>query len=156
MKLTEFVKKYDDVEIDEKELCAKLGIKQKIEKWVPKIGEKYWYTTVSGLINTATWGNDSYDKFKLRKRNVYQTEDQCQFAMGMHDFCKERSFEPDWSDDEQYKVCIVLDFDDKSCEVITNYRSVFFCPFYYPTQEKAQEVIDKYSFEELAEYYGRV
>ena len=43
----------------------------------------------------------------LSKRNVYRTEEEAQFALDMYNFCKERSFEPDWEDSNQNKIfCI--------------------------------------------------
>lgn len=156
MKLTEFVKKYDDVEVNEKELCAWLGIEHNTQKWIPDVGQRYCFISDLCIPRSNTWDSDNTDKFRLTKRNVYQTKEQCQFALDMYYFCQERSFEPAWGDVLQDKWQIYLDTEDKLVRIEKLEIIKHFSPFYYPTRALAQEVIDKYSFEELEEYYGRV
>lgn len=121
-----------------------------------KFGEEYYFVADDGSICTGCWCGCSADKFRLSKRNFYQIKEQCQFALDMYKFCKERSFDPDWNDCEQDKWKIYLGNDTGLAKIMSfNYHD-HFSPFYYPTREAAQEVIDKYSFEELEEYYGRV
>ena len=74
----------------------------------------------------------------------------------MYNFCKERSFDPDWGNGNQNKYLLILDNSRNTCEVSSCFVTNHFAPFYYPTIEAVQEVIDKYSFDELAKYYGRV
>lgn len=100
---------------------------------------------------------DIVKRFKNEDLAVYcETEDEAKFALDMYNFCKERSFEPDWNDEKQEKWSIYLVNSNKKVKVDYSQTTCYFGPFYYPTEEVAQEVIDKYSFEELAKYYGRV
>lgn len=157
MKLSEFFKTYEDVEIDECKVCEVFKIqKRKGKQRVPKIDEKYWFVGNNGRIFRCIYQSDIIDNFRISKRNFYQTEQQCEFALDMHNFCQELSFEPDWSDGEQEKYLIGLFNGRKSVEAIKASFRNSFAPYYYPTEAAAQEVVDKYSFEELAEYYGRV
>lgn len=152
MKLSEFIEKYGDCEVSD-ELVEMISPKG---DWIPKKGEEYCLiTTVLGICYD-NYSNTECDNNRLSKRNVYRTEEEAQFALDMYNFCKERSFEPDWEDDSQCKYYLYLYYRNK--EVNFNYTDSFnHCyPFYYPSKEAVQEIIDKYSFDELATYYGRV
>ena len=151
MKLSELIKKYGDCEVSE-ELLGMIKLKG---EWEPKEGEKYWFVS-GGEVSNITWDYDPSDLFLLGKRNIYRTKEEAQFALDMYNFCKERSFEPDWENRNQSKYYLYLDYNNK--EANYNYTDSFnnCSPFYYPTFKAAEEIIDKYTFEELAKYYGRV
>ena len=150
MKLSEFIEKYGDCEVTD-ELMEMLKPKG---DWKPKKREEYYFIISSLEICHDTYSNSGYDNNRLSKRNCYQTKEEAQFALDMYNFCKERSFEPDWEDDNQNKYFLSL--DEKA--VVAGYRYSYrdFLPFYYPTSEAVEEIINKYSFDELAKYYGRV
>ena len=124
--------------------------------WKPKNGEKYYFIISSLEIIYETYINAEPDNNRLSKRNCYKTEEEAKFALDMYNFCKERSFKPDWENSNQLKYYLYLDYNNK--EANYNYTDSFnHCnPFYYPTSEAVKEIIDKYSFEELEKYYGRV
>ena len=150
MKLSEFIEKYGNCEVSD-ELVEMLKPKG---DWIPKKGEEYCLiTTVLGICYD-NYSNTECDNNRLSKRNVYRTEEEAQFALDMYHFCKERSFEPDWGDGNQKKYFLSLEGN----KVVTNYLFSYrhFLPFYYPTEKAVQEIINKYSFEELEKYYGRV
>lgn len=152
MKLSELIEKYGDREVSD-ELIEMLKPK---EDWIPKMNDKYWKINCSGKVEAECWEDCYYDYFALNKRNVYRTEEEAQFALDMYRFCKKRSFEPDWEDRNRFKYYLYLDYNNK--EANYNYTDSFnHCsPFYYPTEKAVQEIINKYSFEELEKYYGRV
>ena len=152
MKLSEFIEKYGDCEVTD-ELMEMVKPKG---DWIPKKGEEYCLiTTVLGICYD-NYSNTECDNNRLSKRNVYRTEEEAQFALDMYHFCKERSFEPDWEDRNRFKYYLYLDYNNK--EANYNYTDSFnrCSPFYYPTSEAVKEIIDKYSFEEIKKYYGRV
>ena len=151
MKLSELIKKYGDCEVSE-ELLGMIKLKG---EWEPKEGEKYWFVS-GGEVSNITWDYDPSDLFLLDKRNIYRTKEEAQFALNMYKFCKERSFKPDWEDFNQLKVGLCLGYDERKAFCSEYYATRRFSPFYYPSTEVAQEIIDKYTFEELAKYYGRV
>ena len=152
MKLSEFIEKYGDCEVTD-ELMEMLKPKG---DWKPKNGEKYYFIISSLEIIYETYVNAETDNNRLSKRNCYKTEEEAQFALDMYNFCKERSFKQDWENSNQLKYYLYLDYNNK--EANYNYTDSFnHCiPFYYPTAEAVNEVINKYSFDELAKYYGRV
>ena len=152
MKLSEFIEKYGNCEVSD-ELMEMLNPKG---DWIPKKGEDYCLiTTVLGICHD-NYSNTEYDNKRLSKRNVYRTEEEAQFALDMYHFCKERSFEPDWENGDQDKFGLYLNHARRQ-KGYWKYLDVnTFLPFYYPSKEVVQEIIDKYSFEELEKYYGRV
>lgn len=151
MKLSELMEKYGDYEVSEELLEM---IKPKGE-WTPNIGEEYWFISCGEVIG-ITWENHPCDLFCLGKRNVYQTKEEAQFALDMYNFCKERSFEPYWDDCSQTKFTLYLDYELRKADWEPYDYRRYFEPFYYPTEEAVKEVIDKYSFEEIEKYYGKV
>ena len=152
MKLSEFIEKYGDCEVTD-ELMEMVKPKG---DWKPKNGEKYYFIISSLEIIYETYVNAETDNNRLSKRNVYQTEEEAQFALDMYHFCKERSFEPDWENGDQDKFGLYLNLARRQ-KGYWKYLDVnTFVPFYYPSKEAVQEIIDKYSFEELEKYYGRV
>lgn len=51
MKLSDFIKKYGDCEVtEEMEKCIK-----KKGKWMPEVGETYWYIDSFGSIHGISW-----------------------------------------------------------------------------------------------------
>ena len=152
MKLSELIEKYGDCEVTD-ELMEMLKPKG---DWKPKNGEKYYFIISSLEIIYETYVNAETDNNRLSKRNCYKTEEEAQFALDMYNFCKERSFEPDWGDENQCKYYLYLDCKYKEINYMFDNNLNHFKPFYYPTAEAVNEVINKYSFDELAKYYGRV
>ena len=153
MKLKDLISKYGECEVSEEMLNM---IKKDNEDWKPKSGEDYWLIDSRGSVQKDSWLGIHTDNFRLQKRNVYRTREEAQSALDMYYFCKKRSFEPDWNDERQEKFYIYFNLRDKVV-VGNSYNIINNCaPFYYPTKEAIQEVIDKYTFEELEKYYGRV
>lgn len=151
MKISEFIERYGDYEVTY-ELMELIETKE----WKPSWGEEYWCIDSWGYINHNILDDTRADKFRLQKRNVYRTQEEAQFALDMYNFCKERSFKPDWNDKDQLKYYICLKHNAQEIDVSTFCSFNEFKPFYYPTKKVAQEVINEYSFEELEKYYGRV
>lgn len=152
MKLSEFIEKYGDREVTD-ELMEMIKHK---DEWVPKLKEDYYFITGGGTVRKNTFKCSERDIFKISKRNCYQTEEEVQFALDMYHFCKERSFEPNWEDNCQCKYYLYLDRRDKSADFSYTIGFSRIAPFYYPTVKEVEEIINKYSYDELAKYYGRV
>lgn len=149
MKLSEVIKKYGDFEITDE------MIKTIEPEFKPKVGETYW-AVIGGSTYPFTWEDNKTDLFSFNKHNVYRTKEAAQFALDIYNFCKERSFTPNWKDETVPKYYLYLDCEDNAvysdCDEYLNE----FHPFYYPTHDAVEEVLHKYTFDELAEYYGRV
>ena len=152
MKLSEFIEKYGECEVTDKliEMLKPKG------DWEPWLGENYYFISEDLQVSLARNKGDDYAYVRIMKRNVYRTKEEAQFALGMYHFCKERSFEPDWENGDQAKFGLYLNLAPRQ-KGYWKYLDVnTFVPFYYPSKEAVQEIIDKYSFEELEKYYGRV
>lgn len=153
MKLKDLISTYGECEVSEEMLQM---IKKDNEDWKPKSGEDYYVIASDGNIHKDSWIGVYADKFRLQKRNVYRTIEEAQFSLGMYNFCKKRSFKPNWNDENQNKYYIYLDYKDKSAHYSSYSTIEYYIPFYYPTLKEVKEVIDRYTFEELEKYYGRV
>ena len=152
MKLSELIEKYGDCEVSD-ELVEMLKPKG---DWEPWLGENYYFISEDLQVSLARNKGDDYAYARIMKRNVYRTKEEAQIALDMYNFCKERSFEPDWENGDQDKFGLYLNHAPRH-KGYWKYLDVnTFVPFYYPSKEVAQEIIDKYSFEELEKYYGRV
>ena len=152
MKLSEVIEKYGDCEVAD----DLLGMIKPKGDWEPWLGENYYFISEVLQVSLARNKGDDYAYARIMKRNVYRTKEEAQFALDMYNFCKGRSFEPDWEDSNQSKYFLYLNCEAKICDY--DYVASFnrMLPFYYPTEEAVNEVINKYSFDELAKYYGRV
>ena len=152
MKLSEVIEKYGDCEVNGKlvEMLKPKG------DWIPKMNDTYWKINICGEVVYGLWEDCYFDYFALNKRNVYRTKEEAQFALDMYNFCKERSFEPDWDDMDQFKYNLYLNYKNKIKDYSCNVSANIFEPFTYPTVEAVEEIINKYSFEDLEKYYGRV
>lgn len=151
MKLSEVIKKYGDFEITD-DVVKKIS-----PEFKPEVGKTYYAVELGSTVVHLTWEGNERDLFRLNKRNVYRTKEEAQFALDMYNFCKERSFTPDWTDENEYKYFLVFDFDnEREADWCWNTSFCQFSPFYYPTKDAVKEVIHRYTFDELAEYYGRV
>ena len=152
MKLSEVIEKYGDCEVAD----DLLGMIKPKGDWEPWLGENYYFISEVLQVSLARNKGDDYAYARIMKRNVYRTKEEAQFALDMYNFCKERSFEPDWGDDNEIKCYLYLRYEDKKADYSKIFSFNYFLPFYYPTAEAVKEIINKYSFDELAKYYGRV
>ena len=152
MKLSEVIEKYGDCEVAD----DLLGMIKPKGDWEPWLGENYYFISEVLQVSLARNKGDDYAYARIMKRNVYRTKEEAQFALDMYNFCKERSFEPDWGDDNEIKCYLYLRYEDKKADYSKIFSFNYFFPFYYPTAEAVKEIINKYSFDELAKYYGRV
>ena len=115
MKLSEFIEKYGDQKIDEKDLKETLNIKDKV--WLPDVGEKYYYVSPTGRV----LANGYYDisersKSIIEHNRVFQTREEAEFEAERQKFMlyMEREFarnsDPiDWGDINQRKWNILCD-----------------------------------------------
>lgn len=150
MKLSKVIKKYGDFEITD-EMVKTIEPKLKLE-----VGKTYYAVELGGTVVHLTWEGNERDLFRLNKRNVYRTKEEAKFALDMYKFCKERSFTPDWTDENEYRYILVLDYDEREANWCRGTSFCQFPPFYYLTCDAVKEVIRRYTFDELAAYYGRV
>jgi hypothetical protein len=51
---------------------------QKPERWVPKLGERYFVRRNSGNISLITWNNDNFDRNALESGNVFRTFEEAE------------------------------------------------------------------------------
>jgi hypothetical protein len=127
--------------------------KEKKWRWVPKVGEKYWFSGDFGDIMYANWANVCIDKTRLSLGNVFKTEADCQAHL---DYLKAveilkadaEYWEADWKDRTQEKYYAWYDFYDK--EFYTDYMfRIIGQNVYFPTRELLKSSIKNHRKEWL-------
>ena len=86
-------------------------------KFIPEIDELYCVITPLGNIEFHVWKNDKYDNHALLMNNVYRTEEETEQALDFQTRkaklikeIEDSSGVIDWSNIQQYKYCIGLDW----------------------------------------------
>lgn len=128
MKLSEFIEKYGDQKIDEKDLKETLYIKDKA--WLPETGEKYYYINPLGMSRSDFFSDScDYSKSLVEHTRVFQTREEAEFEAERQKFMlyMERAFaktsDPiDWKNDNQEKW--YLDNDATTSHVTPAYCNV--------------------------------
>lgn len=148
MKLSEFIKKYGDCEItEEMSKCIK-----KKGKWMPEIGETYWYIDSSGSVQGISWKNTNVDNYRRDFMRIFKTHKEIVRYLAIIRACKEASFEPDWEDFDQFKWSFYYQSYVKRVYInCTN-----FCKdgeqFFFESKEIAQDLIDRFGEKDIAKY----
>lgn len=98
------------------ELEAKVQeLKDDKPKGVPEMGREYWYLN-SSTSSIDTWGSCTVDQARLKRGNVYLTEEAVIRADDKRILLKElrdfAGFEPDWSNRMQEKYCLTYSHYD--------------------------------------------
>ena len=115
MKLSEFIEKYGDRKIDERELMETLHIKAKA--WLPDVGEKHYFVSPAGRVLENVYYNISDpNKSVIEHNRVFQTREEAEFEAERQKFMlyMEREFARnsnpiDWGDTNQRKWYILCD-----------------------------------------------
>ena len=115
MKLSEFIEKYGDRKVDERELMETLHIKDKA--WLPAVGEKFYFVSPAGIILDNVYDDTSErSKSMIEHNRVFPTREEAEFEVERQKFMRnmEREFarnsDPiDWGDINQRKWNILCD-----------------------------------------------
>ena len=156
MKLSEYIKKYGDCEVtDEIDKCI-----AKVPKTVYdlKYGDRYFFLTISGIVQEGIWRNDDSNFDRERIGNAFLTEEDAKFASErlkviaeLKKYAKEFSDE-EWMNQSIVKHYIIFDYEDH----VINIGYVCFTKvsdIYFETEEKAQEDIKWVGEDRVKKYY---
>lgn len=64
-----------------KERIAEVEEQIKEEQAFPNMGDEYWYTNGKGDVLRDEWGDFGYEKYMLTIGNIFQTENEAEFAV---------------------------------------------------------------------------
>ena len=123
-KVNKALKNADESKV--KEVLDFLGYKDD-GKFIPEIGEKYYFITGLGQFSFQNWKDDKYDNYVLLMNNVYRTREEVEHALDLQvrkaKLIKEienSSDVIDWGDEDQYKYYIWLDVRFNALRVDNN------------------------------------
>lgn len=148
MKLSEFIKKYGDCEItEEMDKCIK-----KKGKWMPEIGETYWYIDSSGSVQGISWKNTNVDNYRRDFMRIFKTHKEIVRYLAIIRACKEASFEPDWKNDKQYKWFFEWIDNDRELNISYSFLYNKGCQFYFKSGKIMEELINKFGEKDIVKY----
>ncbi len=108
-------------------------------RWVPKVGERYWYLDSCGEPSSEVCDNDEVDKARIARGNCYPTEQAAIEAREQQDFIREWQNAGDVAKDARGYV---IAFDEKH-PVISEWSFNYGLPKFTSTQ-KAREWVDSH------------
>ena len=132
--------------------------------WEPKKDEKYYIICGDGSIDYADYDGDAAD-IRLRLMaigNCFQTEEQAEFMVEklkvIHELEKfvfeNNTEEIDWSDVNQEKFYLGMNFKNKSIDIFFTYCWIYL-PFnvVFTSEEIARRAIESIGAERIKKYY---
>ena len=125
MKLSEYIEKYGDKQVDVDKL-SEFIIEDKV--FEPKANEDYFFISVNGVVGKTARNRDS-DEDLIRYQQVYRTEAEAEFARDKAIFLEfmrkeflRNSDVIDWKNGNQIKYDIYYNRTQKLIEIDTAYR----------------------------------
>ena len=153
-------KKIEDLRKEFNEKIDKLKKEYKKEKngkWIPQLGEDFYYLSSGLYVLWASFQNIEADRKILKYNKIFKTKEEAREYADYLKARKEYSYEfskEEWEDTNIYKHYIYYDFDDKVFYI----DSAKYCgrigTTCFKIYEKAQEFIDKYKKQILKFEFG--
>lgn len=116
--LQALINKHGDQEISEEKFIETFGIEVK-KRWKPD-GGLYWYVDSDGVVCYTYWSNRLGDRRRWLLGNVYETEEEAEFARDKKRFLTkmERDFEDnsepiDWKNQDQEKWSFQFNYHEQ-------------------------------------------
>jgi len=136
--LDEFDKRVEALKVDEQEF--------------PQVGDDYWFINSTGNVINEKWGGLRFEKDRLEFGNVFQTEQQAQFAVEKLKVEAElrkysRPFECG-----AFNCCISLDKDDVCFYLDSSRYFQSQGTIYFESRIKAQQAIESVGEERIKKY----
>ena len=161
MKLQDYISKYGNIEVEEKQLNELLNIKES-KVWKPNRGDEYYYIYADGDIKKLIYCGAHYDNDCLLLGNVYQTKEEAEFAVEkrkieieLQRYADEHNDEIDWNNCNQWKFYIFYDCFNKKI-YIDCYLTYKSNDVYFTSKEIAEQAIEAIGEERLKKYYFRM
>lgn len=117
-------------------------IEKKFKKFIPDIGENYWYLNYGEVIIERNDDADR-DNWIINHQLVFRTDKECEEYKEFLELLDEYKFKPDWSDCEQDKYYLLYNNQFNEINIgtinVVNMQGVF----YFKSRTDAQEFIGK-------------
>ncbi len=151
--------------IDEKlailknEMMRKIEIEEEQEDEFPKYGDRYYYLTTSGNIESIIWTDDEFDRYVSAIGNRFKTEEEAEFEAERRKVIKElkKYAEPgdrEWNGENSHWT---YRYDFSTNEVECDWLKIAKYPgIYFESLDKAEDALEKVGEDRVKKYYLRV
>ena len=151
--------KIEEIEQKVKELSEEIEQLKNQEKvaysrFIPEIGDKYWYVSSMGMIYNCNFENNIFEQYKIANSPVFRTEEEAKRYLEFKQELTKRRWlvtEEEWEDDEVDKLVIYYDYTRKEFGVTCTWVCKYLGEIYFKDKESAQYIIDNFK-EELMEF----
>lgn len=124
------------------------------KRWVPKLGEEYWFVNTIGIEYQGEWENDYIDNFRLNTGNCFKTENEMEKHLEkLHaiaevtKYCYDNDLvlDPDWEDFKQSKYSIIYNNENKEINWLrlTCLQDCLVLPYLKSTEACGQVIKEK-------------
>ena len=142
--------KIEELEQKVKELSEELEQLKNQEKvaysrFIPEIGDKYWYVSSMGMIYNCNFENNIFEQYKIANSPVFRTEEEAKRYLEFKQELTKRRWlvtEEEWEDADVNKYYIQTAENEIGVDYSNAYREVG--TIYFKTREDAQYMIDNF------------
>ena len=141
-KIEELRKEFNE-KIDE----LKREYKEKNEKWIPEVGEKYYFIDEELNVDWQWFDNDDTDEVIFKYNKIFKTEEEAQEYADYLEARKEYSYEfskGEWEDYKIEKYLMYYNYQIKKFRILCCSNCRYINSIYFKSREKAQEFINDY------------
>ena len=136
-KMNELLKEMEQLKNQEKVVCS---------RFIPKIGDEYWYVSSLGEIYNCNWENSKFDQYKIANTPLFRTNSQAERYLEFKQELAKRRWlvtEEEWEHGEIYKYYIAK----VNRKIYVDYCNIHnrVGTIYFKTKESAQYMIDNYA-----------
>lgn len=147
--------KFEELETKIKELSEeieRLKKEKENERWVPKVGDCYWYVDNDGYIHETEWTHFGIHRRRYLIGNVFKTEEEAEFRVGQLKVEAElRRFSRKFvANEENFLFTYDHDIDEI---LIDNFVWTQYTNIHFASREIALEAIDTVGEERIKKYY---
>ena len=145
-KVKELSEELEQLKNQEKGVCS---------RFIPEIGDKYWYVSSMGMIYNCNFENNIFEQYKIANSPVFRTEEEAKRYLEFKQELSKRRWlvtEEEWGKHNIRKYTIYYDFNRKEFGVDRSIDIKYLGEIYFKDKESAQYIIDNFK-EELMEYF---
>lgn len=147
--------KIEELEQKVKELqeeISKLKNEEKIGKWEPEEGDRYYFLDSVGDIEWNVWSGGETSKWRYNNIKIFETQEECRRYKKFIEDINEHKYEfrdEDWELEDVCKYYILRDYHEKKLTIGYGYSFRAEGEIDFKTKEDAQYIIDNYREEIL-------
>lgn len=125
-------------------------------KFVPEIGQDYWFINLGGYIVYDNNSNSESDKWCVKHNIVFETQEECEeyknYLIALDKYSYDFSQE-EWKNENIYKYYLYFHFDYKTIQIGNHVKYRYTCCYFKSEEdissfvsEVGKEAIERYMF----------